>query len=276
VAIQRLELHLFKNLGTRPLADLKPLDIIDCLQPLVQQDKTHTIERICSSLNEITDLAVFSGYIKENSFMRIPKAFSASNITPLPTIRPERLSALLKAIDNSPANLSTRLLFYWQLHTLTRPREASTAKWKHIDTTTRIWTIPAAGMKMKKEHKVLLSQQAIDILNVLQIVNPTSEYLFANLANSNKPASSQSVNQLLKRNGFKHELVSHGLRSLASTILNEQGFNHDHIEKALAHQDKDNIRAIYNRAEYLEQRKEMMQWWSDHIDQHRESKVYNI
>ena len=121
-------------------------------------------------------------------------------------------------------------------------------------------------MKKNRDHIVPLTNQTVDILEILEPVTGHREFVFPSDHNPRKSANSQSANRALKRMGFHGRLVSHGLRALASTTLNEQGFEPDVIEAALAHIDKNAIRAAYSRSDYLEKRKKMMQWWSDHIE----------
>jgi integrase len=148
---------------------------------------------------------------------------------------------------------------------MVRPGEAAAAKWSEIDFQKAEWTIPAERMKKNRDHIVPLSDQALQLLEVLRPVSGHREFIFPSDHNPRKPANSQSANRALGRMGFHGRLVSHGLRALASTTLNEQGFDPDVIEAALAHVDKNSIRAAYNRAQYLERRRKMMDWWSNHI-----------
>jgi integrase len=150
---------------------------------------------------------------------------------------------------------------------MTRPIEAATAKWEDINLMDKTWVIPAERMKMDKSHTIPLSPQMLSLLDLLKPISGHREYLFPSHRDPKSHANSQSVNMALKRMGFNGQLVSHGLRALASTTLNEKGtFDPDVIEAALAHVDKNEVRRAYNRAEYLERRREMMNWWSGHIE----------
>jgi integrase len=136
-----------------------------------------------------------------------------------------------------------------------------------MDFERKLWVIPANRMKMGREHHIPLTEQAISILELVRPISGHRQYVFPSHNDPKLPANRQSANMAIKRMGFKGRLVAHGLRSLASTTLNEQGFDSDVIEVALAHGDKDQIRAAYNRSTYLEKRRIMMQWWSNHIEQ---------
>ena len=150
----------------------------------------------------------------------------------------------------------------WQLLTITRPAEAAEARWDEIDFSAKEWKIPAARMKMNRDHTVPLSDEALSILEMMKSLSGGREFIFPSRIKPTQPMNSQTVNAALKRAGLGGVLVSHGLRSIASTALNEEGFPPDVIEAALAHVDKNEVRRAYNRSDYLEQRRPMMQWWA--------------
>ena len=163
--------------------------------------------------------------------------------------------------------MPARCLVEWQLHTMTRPIESATARWEDINLEEKVWIIPEERMKMKKPHTIPLTPQTLALLDALKEISAHREYIFPSHRNPRSHVNSQTANMALKRMGFAGELVSHGLRALASTTLNEQGFDSDVIEAALAHVDKDEVRRAYNRAKYLERRRVLMCWWSEHIQQ---------
>ena len=172
----------------------------------------------------------------------------------------------MQALNNASIMKITRCLVEWQLHTMTRPTEAATARWEDINLKEKVWIIPEERMKMKKPHTIPLTPQTLDLLDVLKEISGHRKYIFPSHRNPRSHVNSQTANMALKRMGFAGELVSHGLRALASTTLNEQGFDSDIIEAALAHIDKNEVRRAYNRAEYIERRRALMCWWSEHID----------
>jgi len=152
-----------------------------------------------------------------------------------------------------------------QLLTITRPAKAAEARWEEVDMEAREWKIPASRMKMNRNHTVPLSDEAIAILEMMKPLSGNREFIFPSRLKPTQSMNSQTVNASLKRAGFSGILVSHGLRSIASTALNEQGFPPDVIEVALAHVDKNEVRRAYNRSDYLEQRRPMMQWWANFV-----------
>jgi integrase len=210
--------------------------------------------------------AVNTGLAQTNPLAGIGKAFSTPKVVNLPTLMPEQLPDLMAAINRSQTKIVTRSLIEWQLHTMVRPGEAAGTRWEEIDRKKALWTIPAERMKKNRPHVIPLSPQALSILEVLEPISGHREFVFPSDHDPRRSANSQSANRAIKRMGFHGQLVSHGLRALASTTLNEHGFDSDVIEAALAHIDKNSIRAAYNRAQYLERRKVMMAWWSDHIE----------
>lgn len=182
------------------------------------------------------------------------------------TLLPSELPELMQTLANASIKIVTRFLIEWQLHTMVRPGEAAIAKWENIDFEAKLWNIPAEDMKKKRAHSVPLTPQALNLLNAIKPISGHREFIFPADRKPSKPSCSQTANRALSRMGFKGRLVAHGMRSIASTTLNEQGFDGDVIEAALAHIDRNEVRRAYNRAEYLERRKALMIWWSEHIE----------
>jgi len=264
-AYQSLEKHILPSLVNVPIQDIKPLPVIRILEPVKAKGSFETVKRLCRIINEIMRLAVASGHIEVNYLAEITKLFPAAKKQHMATIKPERLPELMQQLHHANITKTTRCLIEFQLHTMTRPIEAATARWCDINLDDGTWTIPAERMKMKKPHTIPLTDETHAILEVMQGISQHREFILPSHRDPRKHTNSQTANMAIKRMGFAGELVSHGLRALASTTLNEQGFAADIIESALAHVDKNEIRRAYNRATYLEQRKTMMCWWSSHI-----------
>ncbi|TVO31537.1 tyrosine-type recombinase/integrase, partial [Vibrio algivorus] len=205
-----------------------------------------------------------------NPLTDIKEAFQKPQTENMKTLPPEMLPEFMHTLSRARIHFTTRCLIEWQLHTMARPSEAAGARWDEIEWDEKLWRIPAERMKRKREHVVPLTTQMLTILEEMKAINGhgRSEFIFASYKDVTRHCCSETANMAIKRMGFKGVLVSHGLRALASTTLNEQPqFNGDLVEAALAHVDKNKVRAAYNRSQYVEQRREMMQWWSDHIDQ---------
>jgi len=152
------------------------------------------------------------------------------------------------------------------LHTMVRPSEAAAASWSEIDFKNKLWNIPASRMKKAREHSIPLTEQALSLLEAIKPISGHREFVFPSDREPRKHANVSTANMAIKRMGYKGRLVSHGLRAIASTTLNEQGFDSDIIESALSHVDNNEVRRAYNRADYLERRAKMMTWWSNHIE----------
>jgi integrase len=184
------------------------------------------------------------------------------------------MPTLMQRLQDASINPVTRCLIEWQLHTMTRPSEAAGARWEEIDLAEALWTIPANRMKAGKEHTVPLTKAVMTLLQRMQPISAHRAYVFPSNRDYRKHVNSSTANMALKRMGYHGKLVSHGLRSLASTTLNEQGFNHDVIEAALAHKDSNEVRAAYNRAQYIERRRALMESWSQQILAAKQGQLY--
>jgi integrase len=261
-----LELHIFPDLGKVPIHKISAVKAIEIIEPIAAKGSLETVKRLCQRLNEIMVYSVNSGLIPINPLAGIGKAFKTPIKQHLPTLKPAQLPALLKTLSFASIKTTTRCIIEWQLHTMVRPNEAAGTRWDEIDYENSLWSIPAERMKSKKDHIVPLSQQALALLEVMKPISSRSDYVFPSDRNIRKHTNASTANMALKRMGFENQLVAHGLRSIASTTLNEEGFDPDIIEAALAHTGKNEVRNAYNRASYIERRKSLMSWWSDHIE----------
>jgi integrase len=258
--------HLIKPLGNLSVSEITAVCAIDAIQPLANRGALETVRRLCQRLNQIMDFAVNTGRLEINPLTRISSAFKSPSLVNLPSITPEELGPFLHALYKANLRVTTRKLILWQLHTMVRPSEASGAEWNEIDFEKKLWIIPAARMKKRKSHSIPLSEEALQIINSMIPISGHRTHIFVSERDPRQPMNSQSANMAIKRMGYEGKLVAHGMRSLASTALNEQGFDPQIIEKALAHEDRNSVRAAYNRAEYIEERRTMMNWWSKLIN----------
>jgi integrase len=273
---RKFENHVFPKLGHRPIDKILAPEAIEALKPLAAKGNLETTGKIIGHLNNVMNHAVNTGILHHNPLSGIRSAFQTPKVTNMATIRPSELGQLMKDISYASIKLGTRCLIEWQLHTMTRPSESAKAQWSEIDFENKLWVIPAERMKMRLEHKVPLSPQAIEILIRLKPISGDRKHLFPSYIDHHKHCNVESANKALSRMGYKNRLVAHGLRALASTTLNEQGHDPDVIEAALAHVDKNEVRRAYNRAEYLERRRVLMCWWSQHIENAATGKVNNL
>lgn len=247
-----LEKDVFPAIGEVPVQQIKARILVEALEPIKARGALETVRRLVQRINEIMIYAVNIGLIDANPASGIGMAFAKPKKQNMPTLRPEELPKLMRALVMSNLSVPTRCLIEWQLLTLVRPSEASGARWEEIDLDAKLWTIPAERMKAKREHIVPLSPQALEILAVMTPISAHREHIFPSRNDPKQSMNSQTANAALKRIGYGGKLVAHGLRSIASTAMNEQAFNSDVIEAALAHCDKNEVRRAYNRSIYLD------------------------
>ncbi|EOC1352803.1 tyrosine-type recombinase/integrase [Cronobacter dublinensis] len=260
-----LEKDVFPAIGEIPVQQIKARILVEALEPIKARGALETVRRLVQRINEIMIYAVNIGLIDANPASGIGMAFAKPKKQNMPTLRPEELPKLMRALVMSNLSVPTRCLIEWQLLTLVRPSEASGARWEEIDLDAKLWTIPAERMKAKREHIVPLSPQALEIIAVMTPISAHREHIFPSRNDPKQSMNSQTANAALKRIGYGGKLVAHGLRSIASTAMNEQAFNSDVIEAALAHCDKNEVRRAYNRSIYLDKRKELMNWWGNKV-----------
>lgn len=260
-----LEKDVFPAIGEIPVQEIKARKLVEALEPIKARGALETVRRLVQRINEIMIYAVNTGLIDANPASGIGMAFEKPKKQNMLTLRPEELPNLMRSLAMSNLTVPTRCLLEWQLLTLVRPSEASGARWIEIDINSRLWTIPAERMKAKREHIVPLSPQALDILDIMKPISMHREYIFPGRNDPRQPMNSQTANAALKRLGYEGKLVAHGLRSIASTALNENGFNPDAIEAALAHSDRNDVRRAYNRSSYLKERIQLMNWWGEEV-----------
>ncbi|MER1483447.1 integrase domain-containing protein [Enterobacter hormaechei] len=258
-----LDKDVFAAIGAIPVQEIKARTIVEALEPIKARGALETVRRLVQRINEIMIYAVNTGLIDANPASGVGMAFEKPKKQNMPTLRPEELPKLMRSLVMSNLSVTTRCLIEWQLLTLVRPSEASGARWVEIDLDAKLWTIPAERMKAKREHIVPLSPQALGIIEIMKPISEHREYVFPSRNDPKRPMNSQTANAALKRIGYGGKLVAHGLRSIASTALNEHGFNADVIESALAHCDKNEVRRAYNRSTYLEKRIALMNWWGE-------------
>lgn len=249
----------FPTIGKIPVQQIKTR-LVEALERIKARGALETLLRLVKLINEIMIYAVNTGLIDPNPASGVGMAFEKPKKQNMPTLRPEELPKLMRSLVMSNLSIPTRCLIEWQILTLVRPSEATGACWAEIDLDAKLWIIPTERMKAKREHIVPLSHQALDILEVMKPISTRRVHVFPSRNAPKQPKNSQTANAALKRIGYGGKLVAHGLRSSASTALNEEGFNSDVIESAHAHSDKNEVRKAYNRSIYLEQRKELMAW----------------
>lgn len=264
---------VYPVIGQLPVSEITYRHGKQVIKRAIDRNSYELAKKLSSRMNEVMDLAVRNEMVLHNPLTSLRKDIPKVEVKHNPTLSPDELPELMRTINFSGIELKTRCMLELKLHTLTRSQVVAMAKWEQFDIEKELWIIPPVeGTKVRRTAQnkqpfyVPLTKQVLSILEIMKPISGQREYLFPNHYDPLKHANKETMNTALKRMGFKDRTTAHGLRSLASTILNEQGFDKDVIEKALFHVDKNAIRKVYNRAEYLERRKAMLSWWSQHIE----------
>jgi integrase len=267
--IGRLHADVFPWLGKRPMNEINPPELLSVIRRIEARGALETAHRVLANCGQIWRYGVATGRAERNQAADLRGALPPVQGTHFAAItEPKDIGELLRKIENYKGGLITRTALSLAPLVFVRPGELRNAEWCEIDLDAALWTIPAAKMKMKRAHLVPLSSQAITILKDIQPLTGSGKYVFCGAYDNNKPMSDGTINKALRTLGYdtKTEMTGHGFRSIASTLLNEQGYNRDAIEMQLAHAENDSVRAAYNRAQYLPERKTMMQAWADYLD----------
>ena len=264
----RLKTYIFPRIGKTHITKLETRDIMDVVKPLEQRGNYETSRRVLQIINQVFRYAVITGRAKHNVAADLRGALrSRKTVHRAAVLEPEKVGQLLRDIDAYEGYFPLVCALKLAPLVFTRPTELRAARWKEFDLESGEWRIPAERMKMRRQHLVPLSRQAISILRELQKYSGEGTYLFPSIRTEVRPISDATMLNALRRMGYqKHEMSVHGFRSIASTLLNELGYNRDWIERQLAHGEQDEVRAAYNYAEYLPERRKMMQAWADYLD----------
>lgn len=263
----RLETYLFPAIGKAHIAKLEPQDILAVVRPIEQRGLFETSRRLLQIVSQVFRYAVITGRAKHNIAADLRGALRPRKVTHRAAVtEPGKVGQLLRDIDNYNGYFPIICALKIAPLVFVRPTELRAAEWSEFDLKAEEWRIPAERMKMKQMHIVPLSKQAVKILEELYLYSGTGKYLFPSIRTEARPISDATMLNALRRMGYaKHEMCTHGFRSIASTLLNELGYNRDWIERQLAHGERDEVRAAYNYAEYLPERRKMMQEWSDYL-----------
>jgi len=265
-ALARLEQHVFPKLGQRPIAAITAPEVLAMARVVEHNGALETARRVLQMCGQIFMYAIATGRAERNPVPDLRGALKTPVAKHHAFLRAADLPQFLKNLDGYDGSEQTKLALRLLLLTFVRTKELRGARWGEIDWDNAEWRIPAERMKMKELHIVPLSTQAIAVLRDLQKLSGQQQYVFPNQHN---PATFMSENTMLYalyRMGYHTRTTAHGFRSTASTILNENEFRGDVIERQLAHCERDAVRAAYNHAQYLAERRKMMQWWADYLE----------
>lgn len=262
-----LELNIFPFIGQTPIKDISTTKIISILKHVEKRGSLEMLKKLRQRCNGIFLYAKVMGLIDNNPVEGIEMVLKSNIRQNFNSIKLEELPELINAINSEPLDITTRVGLWLAMYTLQRTSEIRFATWDEFDFDKKLWTIPAERMKMKREHIVPLPSQVIELLLELKEVTGEYTYVFSSLRKPyDKPFSENAMLFALYRMGFRGRMTVHGFRHLGSTSLNEEGFDSRYIEKQLSHEDRNKVRGAYNKAEYLSERIEMMQWWADRLE----------
>ena len=265
-----LKMYVLPDLGEIPIADISRQDVIAVLRKIEAKGKYETCYRIRQKLEAIFSFAEIEGHCSTNPAKGLQQILTKPQPKFQNSIPISELPEFLQKIDADKATApSTALAMKFIILTFVRTSELRFADWDEfdIDSSVPLWVIPAERMKMRKTHHVPLSSQAVNILKEMQVFSGPDGYVFPQFYNRKKPMSENTLLYFSNRLGYAGRNTVHGFRTVASTVLNESmKWSPDVIERQLAHQESNKVRSAYNRAEHLEERRKMMEWWSDYIE----------
>lgn len=257
--------NVFPHLGSRPVNEIKPLELLSVLQRIEKRGAPELASKVRQRCSEVFRYAIVTGRAEYNPAADLASALQGYEKHHYPFLTVPELPEFLQKLSNYSGSLITLLATRLLMLTGLRTVELRMAEWCEIDFENSLWEIPKNRMKMKRTHLVPLSSQSLQALQQLKQLTGSYQFIFSGRNDVNKPMSEASVNMVLKRIGYDKRATGHGFRHTMSTILHEQGFNTAWIETQLAHVDKNSIRGTYNHAQYLDGRREMMQWYGDYI-----------
>ncbi len=265
---RRIETDILPILGARPIAEIQAPELVTLAKAIEKRGARDIAKRALETTGQIFRFAIAHGYAQHNpaSEIRPSDILQASKKTNYARIDVKELPDLLESIEVYQGTPITRLAMKLMALSFVRTSELIGAKWSEFDLEAARWNIPAERMKMRSPHIVPLARQAIQILKMLYRLTGYSEWLFPGDRNANKSMSNNTILKALERMGYKGKMTGHGFRGLASTLLHEQGYNHEYIELQLAHAPRNAVSAAYNHALYLEPRAKMMQDWADYLE----------
>ncbi|MGL5680451.1 MAG: tyrosine-type recombinase/integrase [Plesiomonas shigelloides] len=264
--MRTFEKDVFPFIGHRPIKDIKPLELLEVLSKLETRGATEKARKVRQRCGEVWKYAIVTGRAEYNPAPDLASALVVHEKEHYAFLMKEELPDFLRTLETYSGSILVKIAMKLTMLTGVRPGELRKAEWSEFDFEKQLWHIPKERMKMGRPHMVPLSNQVIDLLNQLRPITSIHSLLFPGRNDPKKPMSDMALTVLVRRIGYAGRVTGHGFRHTMSTILHEQGFNTAWIETQLAHVDKNSIRGTYNHAQYLEGRRDMMQWYADYLD----------
>jgi integrase len=265
---RRMETDILPCLGARPIAEIEAPELVEMAKIIEQRGARDIAKRALETVGQVFRYGIAHGYSKRNpaSEIRPSDILKSTHKVNYARVDAKELPQLLRTLEVYQGTHVTRLAMKLMALTFVRTSELIRAKWAEFDLEAARWNIPAERMKMRTPHIVPLARQALDLLDTLRTLSGQGEWLFPGGRSASKPMSNNTILKALERMGYKGRMTGHGFRGLASTVLHEQGYGHEHIELQLAHAPRNAVSAAYNHALYLEPRAKMMQDWADFLE----------
>lgn len=267
--LSRLKRHIFPYLGSIPIKKITAQQLISTIRNMEDNGILSESQKTRSIVGQVFKYAIATKRAKHNLIQDTAGAYKQPNVKHHPNFSEKELKEFLKTFADFKGNPITKLALKFLILTFVRSNELRGARWEEFDFEKNEWRIPAERMKMKEQHIVPLSKQSLAVLEEIKkrsFKENESELLFPSAIRSEKPISDNTLSKALRNQGYQGRATPHGMRATASTILNENGFKPDVIERQLAHCERNKVRASYNHAQYLQERREMMNWWGDFVE----------
>ncbi|VEB68080.1 Putative prophage CPS-53 integrase [Providencia rustigianii] len=259
------EKDVFPYIGNRPIAEIKPMELLEVLSIMEKRGATEKLKKVRQRCGEVWKYAIITGRAEYNPAPDLASAFVPHKREHYAHLSVSELPEFLSSIDKYMGSQIVRVALRVLILTGVRPGELRKSEWSEINFDTGVWEIPAEKMKMRRPHIVPLSEQVIDLLKQIHPISGSYQYIFPSRTDYRKHISDMALNTMIRRMGYSGRATGHGFRHTMSTILHEQGYNTAWIETQLAHVDKNSIRGTYNHAQYIDGRREMLQWYADYM-----------
>ena len=270
--IRLLENELYPIIGKASIDSVEPADVLEACKRLTDEGKLHSAHKTKQIAGQVFRYGIATGKCKRDPAADLRGAIPPAKETSLPTLtKPSEIGGLLRAMSGYEGEFIVKQALNLLPLLMCRTGELRRMEWSELDLDSCVWTIPANKMKSKREHRVPLTKQAIELIESVRQITGSKQYVFHSLRSKSGILSENTINAALRTLGYgKDQIVSHGFRSMASTLLNEQNWNPDAIETQLAHLQGDKTRAAYNRSKYWDERVRMMQHYSSYLDSLRD------
>ncbi len=264
--LTRLENDAFPLLGSRPIGQIKAPELLVTVQKIEKRGAIDLAHRVLQTCGQIFRYAIATGRTDRDISADLRGALTVRKKVNHANLKEDQLPEFLQRLENYHGEPQTKIALQVLVLTFVRTSELRGMKWNELNFETAEWHIPAERMKMREKHIVPLSKQVIELLKQVRRLHNNPDFVFPSRINPNKPTSENTLIYAIYRMGYHSKTTAHGFRATASTILNEKNFRGEVIEKQLAHGERNKVRKAYNHAQYLPERKQMMQWWSDFLD----------